>query len=130
MFKVVLQNVHTVFKNTRYPLGVRLMRRPRPDQPVLVSFEHFLPLSFIRFVPEKPPAVGGGLFMVFRGFVICYCSPSRAALAALMALESAYCRSNSLAMGRPMGTPSRRKTMGPGSACLADRWKWQMPASL
>ena len=32
------------------------------DWLTFVSFEHFLPLSFIRFMQESPPPQGGGLF--------------------------------------------------------------------
>ena len=61
--------------------------------------------------------------------VVAYFRESMAFLAALTAAGEAYWRSNSLAMGRPMGTPSRLNFMGPGSLALALRWKWHTPVS-
>ena len=68
---------------------------------------------------QRPPK--GGRLRYFR--------ESMAFLAALTAAGEAYWRSNSLAMGRPMGTPSRLNFMGPGSLALALRWKWHTPVS-
>lgn len=65
-----------------------------------------------------------------RCLFLCYQLRDKTACFALATTAgSVYWRSNSDAMGRPMGTPSRRNTIGPGSVCLPDRWKWVMPVA-
>ena len=62
MFKVDFPFVHTVFKSTTYLIGVKPTGK-WAEQLSFVSFEHFLPLSFIRFSKEKP-RLSAGLFRV------------------------------------------------------------------
>ena len=62
MFKFVSSFVHNVFKSTSYLIGVAERHCRESLGLSFVSFEHFLPLSFIRFMQERPPPPGGGLF--------------------------------------------------------------------